>query len=408
MGLDVPVLFLIFNRPELTHQVFQTIRASRPARLYIAADGPRAEKAGEWKLCAETREVAKKIDWSCELKTLFRDDNLGCGQAVSEAIGWFFDHEEKGIILEDDCLPDASFYPFCGEMLDRFQDEDRVGSISGNNFLPPSLHASQPYLFSKYVQIWGWATWRRFWKFYDFDLKGEEEEWEKIIRRVNPVDKHARYWLEIFRALRSGLIDTWDYQVMFSAWKADLVHIYPSRNLMSNLGYGDHATHTNFESPVAQLATGSIENFQVTLPVVIDPMLDDATFYFRFLESLTNVWWLEQALDLTEKLAWSRWQINQAQKEVTQLKEVCDDQARQVAKIAATRSRAIYRTNLVLLLSHWVYTMREALTLARTRFNRMIGRRRLSDRGTSGTDTEEKKQLVSPEIERAGRVHPDR
>src|SRR3984893_15957857 len=149
----------------------------------------------------------------------------------------------------------------CSEMLARYRDEEKVGSVSGNNFLPSGMHLAAPYGFSKYAQIWGWGTWSRFWKYYDFELSGEPEEWEELIRRVNPIEYYTRYWIEVFRAMKSGLIDTWDYQVIFSAWKAGVVHIYPSRNLMSNLGYSENATHTNFERPLAGLKTETLEDF---------------------------------------------------------------------------------------------------------------------------------------------------
>jgi hypothetical protein len=367
-----PVLFLIFNRPEPTRRVFEAIRAYQPPRLYFAADGPRPEKSGEWSLCAETRSVLKQVDWGCNVQTLFRDQNLGCGAAVSEAINWFFNQEEQGIILEDDCLPDPSFFPFCEEMLDRYRDENKVGSISGNNFLPRSLHMEQPYGFSKYVQIWGWATWRRFWQGYDFKLTGPWSEWDEIIRRVNPVQNQANYWFQIFKTLQAGLIDTWDYQVMFSSWRHGYVHVFPSRNLVTNLGYGGDATHTNFQSPLANLQRESIKDYQRTLPVTVDPEVDNAIFYFRFLESLTSVWWLEQAMDMPGILTWLRSQLTLAQKENARLQVVQRDQSRQISKILAVRSKSAIRVKYTLLLAHFVYTCRKALDLARTKANKMI------------------------------------
>ena len=367
-----PVLFLIFNRPEPTREVFEAIRAHQPSRLYVAADGPRPEKPGEWSLCAETRAVLKSIDWDCKVQTLFRDQNLGCGIAVSEAINWFFDQEEEGIILEDDCLPDPSFFLFCEEMLERYRDQPEVGSVSGDNFLPRSLHMEQPYGFSKYVQIWGWATWRRFWKTYDFKLLGEWAEWEAIIRRTNPVNNQANYWFEIFKTLQSGLIDTWDFQVMFSSWRHEYVHIFPSRNLVTNLGYNGDATHTNFQSPLAHSPRESIKDYEITLPVTVDPDLDNVTFYFRFLESLTSVWWLEQAMDLPGMLTWLRSQLSLAQKEHARLKKVQETQAHEISKILTTRSRSAIRANYTLLLAHFVYTCRRALELAREKGNKII------------------------------------
>jgi len=366
------VLLLIFNRPEPTREVFKAIRAYQPARLYVAADGPRPEKGGEWTLCAETRSVLNGVDWDCKVETLFRDQNLGCGTAVSEAINWFFDQEGEGIILEDDCLPDPSFFSFCEEMLDRYRDQPEVGSVSGNNFLPRSLHMEQPYGFSKYVQIWGWATWRRFWKNYDFKLVGEWSQWDGIIRRANPVQNQANYWAEIFKTLRAGLIDTWDYQVMFSSWRHEYVHIFPSRNLVTNLGYGADATHTNFKSPLADLPKDAIKDYRVTLPVAVDVEVDDATFYFRFLESLTSVWWLQQAMDVPGMLSWLRSQLLLAQKENARLQKVQQTQAHEISKILATRSRSGIRANYTLLLAHFVYTCRRALELAREKGNKII------------------------------------
>jgi hypothetical protein len=385
MAAKAPILFLVFNRPEPTRQVFETIRAYRPTRLYIAADGPRAEKPGEWRLCSQVRSVVEEVDWECEVQTLFRDQNLGCGAAVSGAISWFFECEERGIILEDDCLPDPTFFTFTEEMLERFQDDGRIGSISGDNFLPASLYSKRPYGFSKYVQIWGWATWRRFWKHYDFELNGEEAEWESIIRHTNPIENQAKYWLQIFHALRSGLIDTWDYQVMFSAWKAGVVHIFPGRNLISNLGYGADATHTNFESPLAGLRPESIDNYQITLPVEVDPQIDEATFYFRFLESLSNVWWLEQAMDATKLLGWSRWHISQAQNEISSLRSAQQEQAGEISKILRTRSRSLYRVRWTLLLGHFLYSFRHSLTLLRVKANQWL--RRKAVRNSAAKDT---------------------
>ena len=373
---ETPILLLLFNRPQLTARIFESVRQCQPKKLYVAADGPRPEKRGEWKVCAETRKVLEKVDWECEVKTLLRDENLGCGRAVSEGITWFFECEEQGIILEDDCLPDPSFFPFCAEMLARFRDDERVGSVSGDNFFPAALQSSQPYHFSKYVQIWGWASWRRFWKLYDFHLEGPLREWEEIIRKVNPIENHAKYWIQIFKALRSGLIDTWDYQVMFSAWRASVVHIYPGKNLIVNLGYGADATHTNFESPLTQHQSTAVTGFDLTLPVTVDSALDDCTFYFRFLESLTNVWWLHQSLDLTEKLGWARWQTNRALGEIARLTTITEKQAEQMALILEKRSTGLYQTRLILLLAHLVFTFRELMTLARTRLAQVLFRPR--------------------------------
>ena len=130
----VPVLFLIFNRPDTTQQVFDEIRKARPEQLYVAADGPRKDQSADYELCKKTRDIIQQVDWDCKVFTCFRDENLGCKRSVSSAIDWFFSHVEEGIILEDDCVPDQSFFPFCQELLEKYRDDTRIMMISGNNF----------------------------------------------------------------------------------------------------------------------------------------------------------------------------------------------------------------------------------------------------------------------------------
>jgi hypothetical protein len=297
MGFDVPILLLVFNRPDLTGEVLSVLRQLGPKRLYIAADGPRAAVEGEAELCRSTREIATTVDWECEVKTLFRDENLGCGPAVSRGITWFFEQVEEGIILEDDCLPSFSFFEFCKYGLAKFRHDARIGTISGDYFLPPDLLLEQPYYFSKYFQIWGWATWRRTWRKYRLDLSFEtEENWRLIFKEIHPTSLEAEYWLEVFRGLRKGAINTWDYQMMLISWRERFLHVAPTRNLVTNIGYRSDATHTSFESPLANFPRNELKDFKVDLEVRALPQIDDLTFYVRFLESLRSVWWLRQAL----------------------------------------------------------------------------------------------------------------
>jgi hypothetical protein len=160
------VLFLVFSRPHLTAQVMATIRAAQPKRLYVAADGPR-KRPGEDELCNEARRIATEVDWPCEVRTLFRDTNLGCRVGVSTAMDWFFEHEKEGIILEDDCVPSQSFFPYCAELLDRYRDDARIMCISGDNPRARPVQRRESYVFSRYPLIWGWATWQRAWRLYD-------------------------------------------------------------------------------------------------------------------------------------------------------------------------------------------------------------------------------------------------
>src|SRR4051812_29566436 len=178
--LHTPVLFVIFNRPETTRQVFEAIRTAKPSRLYIAADGPRKNKPGEDQKCQEAREIVKAVDWDCEVKTLFSKENLNCGRGPATAFTWFFEHEEEGIILEDDCLPTQSFFRFCQELLERYRYDYRVMHIGGNNFLNGwQRDQDYSYYFSLSGHIWGWATWRRAWQMFDYKLSLYEKIKEK-------------------------------------------------------------------------------------------------------------------------------------------------------------------------------------------------------------------------------------
>ncbi|MBA4056200.1 MAG: nucleotide-diphospho-sugar transferase, partial [Marivirga sp.] len=165
-GLETPVLLLIFNRPDTTRRVFEAIRKARPKRLFVAADGPRQHKPEDADRCAKARKIATDVDWECEVKTFFRDTNVGCGRGPSGGISWFFEHVDEGIILEDDCLPSPLFFRFCAELLERYRDDKRVMEIGGNTFMDEANRDKEySYYFSSHNNIWGWATWKRAWAF---------------------------------------------------------------------------------------------------------------------------------------------------------------------------------------------------------------------------------------------------
>jgi hypothetical protein len=240
-----PLLFLIFNRPQMTEQVMTAIRGAQPERLYVAADGPRAD-SGEEALCEQARRIATNVDWPCEVKTLFRDRNLGCRLGVSMAIEWFFEQEEEGIILEDDCIPSQSFFRYCGELLDRYRHDERIMCISGANFQQGRYVSPFSYYFSRYNHCWGWATWRRAWRLHDVDM----QQWDHY-RRSGSLESWSdgdktftTYWTNIFDSVARGEIDTWDYQWAFTCWAQHGLTCLPDRNLVTNIGFGAGATHT--------------------------------------------------------------------------------------------------------------------------------------------------------------------
>lgn len=241
---DIPVLFIIFNRPDVTQVVFNRIREVKPKYLFVAADGPREGVTGELEQCNKTRKIIEQIDWDCEVKTLFRDKNLGCGKGVSSAITWFFDNVEQGIILEDDCLPDLTFFDFTALMLEKYKNEDQVKMISGTNYLFNKVKSKESYYFSKYYSIWGWATWKRAWNQFDFEIKS----WPKVKlsgefkRKLNfSKYKMNKFWASNLDSVYNKKIDTWDIQWAYTCFLNDGLSISPINNLVSNLGaFGAH------------------------------------------------------------------------------------------------------------------------------------------------------------------------
>ena len=260
-AFKTPVLFLIFNRPETTQQVFSAIRKAKPLHLYVAADGPRPGFVDEAKHCELAREVATNVDWDCEVKTLFRENNLGCRFAVSEAIDWFFEQELEGIILEDDCLPDQSFFFFCQKVLEHFRHDTRIMHVGGTNFQFGNNQTKYSYYFSRYVHVWGWASWRRAWTFYDEKMTQlpVDKYNEILIHWREDGQNFIRYWNNVFQQTARGEIDTWDHQWTFACWNQNGLSVVPSVNLISNLGFSKESTHTKKTSPLANMSTDRIE-----------------------------------------------------------------------------------------------------------------------------------------------------
>ncbi len=275
-----PILFLIFNRPDITKRVFEQIKKAKPERLYIAADGPRSFKDNEATLCKKTREVVSQVDWECDVKTLFRDENLGCKDAVSSAITWFFNNEPEGIILEDDCLPSDSFFYFCTTLLEKYRDDERIAHIAGSNFQDGKKIGNASYYFSDLYNIWGWASWRRVWKDYDVKLTLLDEFADSdYVKNAQIYSHYKSHWLESFQGTKSGKINTWDYQYMFANVINHRIAIVPNVNLISNIGFGEGATHTTEVNDFANIPVS--EFTEITHPKYILPDLAADTHHMH-------------------------------------------------------------------------------------------------------------------------------
>ena len=284
-----PILFLIFNRPDTTVQVFERIRQIKPAKLYVAADAPRAERPDEVKRCAEARAVVDRIDWDCELKTLFRDKNLGCKTAVSEAITWFFEQEEYGVILEDDCLPDLSFFPFCEELLIRYKDDERIGHIGGNCFFPGIVKEGLSYDFCSVSHIWGWASWRRVWQNYDVNFSyWEDARKDRNKRKSLFKNLYDEIYFSSFISdtLQGGKgINAWSVQYLFLLRVQNQLSIYPAVNLVTNIGLSSPgATHTVSRKAMKLYVLSGTVSFPLKHPqyVLPDYRIDHITLKKKF------------------------------------------------------------------------------------------------------------------------------
>ncbi|MBK26562.1 MAG: hemolytic protein HlpA-like protein [Halobacteriovorax sp.] len=243
--LKTPVLLIVFNRPEQTRQVLETLKQSKPQKLYIAADGPRVGNKSDINKLEQVNTIIKNISWDCEVKKNFSDTNLGCRTRISSAIDWIFQSEEQAIILEDDIIADPSFFNFCQEMLQKYKDNDQISMVSGVNILDGEFKFDSSYFFTKFGGIWGWATWRRSWKDYDVEM----QEWKEHKERGNLfkeflTTKEWNAFNDKWKWLWRENIQTWDYQWDFARFKSSSLSIVPSKNLIRNIGFGEQSTHT--------------------------------------------------------------------------------------------------------------------------------------------------------------------
>ncbi len=286
-----PVLLLGFNRPDMTLQVFNAIKLVKPKRLYFAVDGPRQHNETDVDLCGKVRAIAGLIDWECSLFTYFGERNKGCRIGVSSAIDWFFEKEEEGIILEDDCVPVSSFFYFCDRMLEHYRFDTRIHNITGTNLQLGKRWGNASYYFSEYSNIWGWASWRRVWQKYDVTLSKytEAEAAAQLIKVFNDPFL-VNDWMVIFNDLKAGKIDTWDYQFNFITYFENCLCVTPNVNLIKNIGFRADATHTDDpENHHANLPTEELAD-QIIHPHYFRPDREADYFFLKKEFGLDQRW----------------------------------------------------------------------------------------------------------------------
>lgn len=276
--MRTPIAFIIFNRPGNAEKVFETIRQAKPSKLFVIADGPRPDHPDDLEKCAATRAIIDRVDWDCEVFKNFADKNLGCGVRPATGINWVFENVEEAIILEDDCIPHPTFFSFCEELLEKYRFDQRVMHISGNNYWSEKYRRDHSYVFSRYILSWGWATWKRAWQHYDFDMRSWSEIKQKNILKDLLVDQHVvNNWSRTFQRIIDTNLDCWDYQWTLTCWLQSGFAVLPHVNLVSNIGFGADATHTNSaaDCPQMNVPTEAV-NFPLKHPklIICDAQID--------------------------------------------------------------------------------------------------------------------------------------
>lgn len=281
--MNSAVLLICYRRASTTLQVIERLRLAKPRKLYIASNGPNPDVPEDAAKVRRVRDALTAVDWDCAVSTLLRDDHLDVKNSVNGAIDWFFENESEGVILEDDCVPDPSFFRFCDELLEKYRSDTRVAAISGSSFAAENLPVRMSYYFSKYIHVWGWATWRRAWLLHDRDMSfwptwRKSTEWRK--KFASRQERH--YWTEKFDGAYSGEIVTWDYQFLASAWRQMSVGISPATNLVMNIGDGPDGTHRPRKKAAARKAKSI--SFPLKPPDLFGelPRVDKYVFDFHY------------------------------------------------------------------------------------------------------------------------------
>jgi hypothetical protein len=310
--LQTPVLLIIFNRPDLVQQVFAVLRHMRPSHLFIAADGPRLTHPEDAALCAQCRAIVDQVDWPCQVERNYAETNLTCGRRVATAIDWLFTQVEEAIILEDDILPDPSFFAFCQTLLDRYRDDESTMGIGGYNHLGEWRKDEGSYFFHRHPITWGWATWKRAWACFDFNLT-RYRSWnvhEKLVASTADPEM-AEYQWQVFQYLDTDTTTAWDIQWSLICTLLGRRWISPAVNLVTNVGFNSRATHTTLDDDLRRY----LRRGRISLPFIdpppkqeidIDTQFDRWVFLLQTVNSYRNlralrVW--QRAIDANPDLA---------------------------------------------------------------------------------------------------------
>lgn len=289
--LNTPVAFIIFNRPECTKAVFEQIRLAKPSSLFLISDAARPDVNGENDRVEASRRIAESVDWECDVRKIYAASNMGCGLRVSSGITEAFREAERLIILEDDCVPEPTFFSYCGELLDRYATEPKVASITGDNFQDGQHRGDSSYYFSKYMHCWGWATWRRAWQGFDLSMsRWPSKRASGWLESICDSAEESNYWTSTFDRVYTGKIDTWDFPWLLACWLQDGLTATPNVNLVSNIGFSADATHTVKDSPFANMQTQAIHNIRHCDAIERDMAADSYCYQQMFAPKKKRRW----------------------------------------------------------------------------------------------------------------------
>ena len=247
--MDTPILITAWRRLDKLEKLLEAIKANKPKKIYISCDGPRKNNPTDKYLIKKVKNtIDELINWDCDIYKLYNDENLGCRGAMLQGINWFFDNESEGIILEDDCIPNEEFIPYCSKLLKKYKKNHKVWNISGTNLQDGIIRGDGSYYLSKYFIGWGWATWRDRWLNFDSYLTSWEKAREVLLlKSIFTNNLEIKYWTNIFnRFYEEGIPDTWDIEWAYTCLVNEGNTIIPNVNLVKNIGFDKEATHTKF------------------------------------------------------------------------------------------------------------------------------------------------------------------
>lgn len=282
---DIPIAYFIFNRPKHTRQSFDVIRRLKPALLLIISDGPRPHVFSDIDKCQEVRSIVSNVDWPCEVRLSYSEENLGCKLRLTTGLDWVFNQVKWAIVLEDDIIPHPNFFNFVREMLLRYENSAEIMSITGDNFQRGLSRGDGSYYFSRYNHVWGWATWSKSWKLNDPEIRfwpsfRRSPQWKSLFPDL--VERH--YWEKIFDRVYFGEIDTWDYSWMLSTWYVGGLTVTPNVNLVKNIGFDAEGTHTISANLISHEIdkSGAFTEFSAPTDIKRDCIADKFTFDSHF------------------------------------------------------------------------------------------------------------------------------